>query len=115
MGIRIRHVSMSLTEEEHEKWHKEQPQMTPEQHETLMKRMGISKEEDERWHDSNRIPQKERNKSEQKAVNPFAIGGGFLSYCVGQGWLMQEGKGRNAKYYVTDVGREELRKFGIKL
>jgi len=35
--------------------------------------------------------------------------------CVKQGWLIQEGKGRNAKYYVTKQGEEELKKFGIEI
>jgi hypothetical protein len=59
--------------------------------------------------------QKESIQPQRKPVNCFAIGGGFLSYCVSKGWLIQEGKGRNAKYFVTDVGKEELKKFGIKL
>lgn len=53
--------------------------------------------------------------TDKKSVNPFAIGGGFLGFCVSKGWLMQEGKGRNAKYFATDEGKEELKKFGIKL
>ena len=57
---------------------------------------------------------KEAYEAERKPVNPFAVGGGFLVYCVGQGWLVQEGKGRNAKYYVTNEEKKELRKFHIK-
>jgi hypothetical protein len=59
--------------------------------------------------------QKEGIRPERKPVNCFVIGGGFLGYCVSKGWLMQEGKGRNAKYFVTNIGKEELKKFGIKL
>jgi hypothetical protein len=114
VGKRIRHMGMSLTEDEHEKWHRENHEVTPEQHEVLMKRMGISKEEDEKWHKTHEISTKEACKAERKPVNPFAVGGGFLADCVGQGWLVQEGKGRNAKYYVTNEGKKELRKFDIK-
>lgn len=38
-------------------------------------------------------------------VNPFAIGGAFLQYCVRQGWLTQQGRGRAMKYYITEAGR----------
>ncbi len=50
-----------------------------------------------------------------KPVNPFAIGGGFLDYCIGQEWLIREGKGREARYFVTETGKEELKKFGIRI
>jgi hypothetical protein len=51
----------------------------------------------------------------QKPVNPFAVGGGFLAYCVKQGWLIQEGESRAARYYVTPEGEEALGRFGIKV
>jgi len=35
--------------------------------------------------------------AEKKSVNPYALGGAFLRYCVEQGWLTQEGEGRSAK------------------
>lgn len=58
-------------------------------------------------------PRKNPDSPGQKSVNCFAIGGGFLSYCVKQGWLTQEGKGRKTKYYITEKGKEELKKFDI--
>ncbi len=77
--------------------------------------MGVSEEEDKKWHEKHDAPQSSQEKAGTKAVNPFAIGGGFLDYCVKQGWLIQEGKSRGAKYYATQEGVKELEKFGIKI
>jgi predicted transcriptional regulator len=109
------HMGMTMTEEELERWHREQPEITQEQHETWMKKMGVSKKEDENWHRTHETPPKRQNTQGKKSVNPFAIGGGFLDYCVRQGWLIQEGKGRSVKYYVTKEGEEKIRQFGIKI
>jgi DNA-binding transcriptional regulator PaaX len=43
------------------------------------------------------------------------IGGGFLTYCVKQGWLTQEGKGNKTRYFATGKGRHELAKFDIHI
>jgi len=51
----------------------------------------------------------------QNEVNPFAIGGSFLRYCVNKGWIIQQGVGRDAKYFVTDIGKIRLKEFGIIL
>lgn len=110
------HRGMAMTEEEHERWHNELQEMTSEQHEALMRKMGISKEDDEKWHRIRGMPQELiSNEQKKKQVNPFAIGGGFLDYCVKQGWIFQEGKGRIAKYYITEKGIKELKKFRIKV
>jgi len=77
--------------------------------------MDITEEEDEKWHRGHDLPQEAQNESRLDQINPFAVGGGFLAYCVKQGWLIQEGKDRNARYYVTRKGREELRKFSIEI
>jgi hypothetical protein len=62
------------------------------------------------------MPTKNANTSEKKPVNPFAVGGGFIDYCVKQGWMIQEGNSRHAKYYVTKIGEEKTKKeFGIKI
>ncbi|MCJ7424797.1 hypothetical protein MUP01_11100 [Candidatus Bathyarchaeota archaeon] len=71
MGKKVKHMGMNLTEEEHEKWRREQHQITPKQHEALMKRMNIGKEEDERGHKDNEVVQKESIRQERKPVNPF--------------------------------------------
>jgi hypothetical protein len=52
-----------------------------------------------------------------KPINPYWLGAQFISYCVKQGWLKQEGSGgRGTRWYATNKGRKELEeKFGIKL
>ncbi len=79
-----------------------------------MKEMGVSEEEDKEWHKTYEMP-RISNQARRKTVNPFAIGGGFLDYCVKQGWVIREGKGRNATYFATKEGAEELKKFGIEI
>ncbi len=111
-GKKIKHVGMRMTEEEHERWHKEHSELTPVEHEALMEKMGISKEQDEEWHEAHGMPEQPKRLS-QKPINPYAVGGGFLEYCVKQGWMIREGKGRNARYYVTPEGEGKLRGFGI--
>lgn len=116
----IRHMGMTMTEEEHRKWHEQhkgKEQLAPQEHAKLMKRLGVSKEEDREWHESHRsgsLPSLvETTPDEDKPVNVFAVGGGFVTYCVKQGWLIQRGRGRAARYFATDVGREALAGFGI--
>jgi len=46
---------------------------------------------------------------EMPTVNPFFISGGFLRYCVDQGWLAIDGTGKRACYRVTPVGRKALK------
>jgi hypothetical protein len=77
--------------------------------------MDVGKEEDKKWHEEHDMPQSNQEKAEAKSVNPFAVGGGFLDYCVKQNWLIQEGKSRHAKYFATQEGVEELKKFGINI
>jgi DNA-directed RNA polymerase subunit H (RpoH/RPB5) len=113
MTKHIKHMGMTLREEEHEKWHKEHEEITPEQHKELMKKMGISETEDKRWHEAQKLAQESEIEPGHEPVNPFAIGGGFLDYCVKHGWLIQDGKRRNAKYYITKAGEKELKKFDI--
>ena len=55
----------------------------------------------------------ERPGSDARSVNCFAIGGGFLDYCVKQGWLIRNRHGKSTRYYVTEVGRSALADFGI--
>lgn len=103
-----------MTEKEHEKWHRKHPNITQAQHKTLMKVIGVSEEEDKEWHKTHEMP-RVSNQPGRKAVNPFAVGGGFLIYCVKRGWLIQDGKGRNATYFATKEGEGELKKFGIEI
>ncbi len=114
----IRHMGMTMTEEEHRKWHAEHDgkELTEIEHRQLMEHLGISEEEDRKWHEAH--PSVDRESPDISSpvgdpVNPFAIGGGFLDYCVKQGWLIRRGRGRAMKYYVTETGRAALAEFGI--
>jgi hypothetical protein len=109
---KIKHMGMELTEAEHEQWHREHSELSPEQHAALMRQMGTSEAEDKEWHEKNDNPALAIG---SKPVNPFAVGGGFLEYCVKQGWLIRTGTGNRSKYFVTASGRVELAKFGIEL
>jgi len=112
---KIKQRGTTITQKEHEKWHKENHEMTPEMHGALLKEMGISDEEDREWHRKQGMLQRSSRKLERRPVNPFALGGGFLAYCVRQGWLIREGKGRNTKYYMTEEGKEQIGKMRIKV
>jgi hypothetical protein len=114
----IRHLGMTISEQEHQRWHREHggKGLTPEEHQELMKHLGVSPEEDHRWHQA----QPACGDIETAApgpndtpVNCFAIGGGFLEYCVKQGWLTRQGQGRTTKYYVTAAGRQALAEYDI--
>ena len=112
MSKRIHHMGMTLEKEEHERWHRDASDLTPEQHEALMKKMGISKEEDEKWHRTHLTLREQRLKG-LKGVNAFAVGGAFLGWCVKQGWLVQQG---GKEYYATKDGRRQLKeRFAIEV
>jgi hypothetical protein len=107
---------MLLTKEEHERWHRQPRALTPDEHKALMKRMGVSEREDREWHKQHESPPaKTARKPSGEPVNCFAIGGGFLRYCVQQKWLTSEGKGRSTRYFVTQQGRKALKGFGIEV
>jgi hypothetical protein len=85
--------------------------MTPAEHEKLMKRFGVNPEQERQWHKAQKTGEGESPAEpvpEGDPVNPFAIGGGFLEYCVRQGWLIRHRRGRATKYYVTEAGRVAL-------
>jgi hypothetical protein len=114
----IRHMGMTMTEEEHRRWHEEHAgkPLTAAEHQKLMAHLGVSGEQDRRWHQAQKAGDGASGADpapEGEPVNPFAIGGGFLEYCVQQGWLIREGRGRAAKCYVTPAGREALAEYGI--
>jgi hypothetical protein len=47
-------------------------------------------------------------------VSPYAVGGGFLAFCIARGWVEREGSGRGSVWYVTASGARALeREFGI--
>ncbi|MFW9903148.1 MAG: hypothetical protein ACFFFH_02340 [Candidatus Thorarchaeota archaeon] len=105
-----------MTPEEHNNWHLEHKEMTAEDHEKFIETMGISKEEDENWHKMQNNAEFEHNENIAKPVNPFMIGGAFLDFCKKNKWIIQQGKGIKAKYFITNEGIEQLKaKFDIKI
>jgi hypothetical protein len=113
----IRHMGMTMTEQEHRKWHQEHERkgLAPEEHRRLMERLGISETQDRQWHEGQGSSPEGpvAPAGETGPVNCFAIGGGFMDYCVRQGWLIRRGRGRAAKCYVTEAGRAALAEYGI--
>jgi hypothetical protein len=114
----IRHMGMTMTEQEHRRWHQEHEgkSLTPEEHEKLMEHLGVSREQDRQWHKAQKTGEGESSPEpvpDGDPVNCLAIGGGFLEYCVRQGWLIRQRRGRATRYYVTEAGRGALAEFGI--
>jgi hypothetical protein len=112
MSKRIHHMGMTLTRDEHEGFHKAAPELSPKRHDALMKKLGVTKEQDEEWHRTHLTLGEQRAKATEgmKGVNALAVGGGFLAWCVKQGWLAQTGK----QYFATREGVRELsRRFDI--
>jgi hypothetical protein len=104
-------MGMTITKKEHDEFHKNMPVLTPKQHAAMMKRMGITKAQDEEWHGMHSTLAEQRVKG-LKRVNPFAVGSGFLAFCVRQGWLVQQQR----EYFALKDGARELRdRFGIEL
>jgi hypothetical protein len=108
MKKRIHHMGMTLTKEEHDRFHREGRDLTPEQHDAFMKKLGINREQDKEWHRTHLTlgEQQAGGRGRLTGINPFAVGGGFLSWCAKQGWVVQKGR----QYFVTDEGARELRK-----
>jgi hypothetical protein len=114
----IRHMGMTMTEEEHRRWHQEHEgkRLTAAEHQKLMEHLGVSPEQDRRWHKAQAAGSGKSATEpapEGSPVNPFAIGGGFLDYCVREGWLTRQKSGRAVKYYATEAGRAALAQYGI--
>ncbi len=111
MAKRIHHMGMTLSKEDHDNWHRQAGELSPEKHTALMKRMGITPEEDAEWHRTHQTLHEQRAK-DKKAVNPLAVGGAFVEWCVKQGWLAQEGR----QYFATKEGARELKgRFEIRV
>lgn len=107
-------MGMTLAKEEHDRFHKEAPTLSPDRHDALMKKLGITKEQDEEWHRTHLTldEQRARTTKGMKGIDPFAVGAGFLAWCIKQGWLVQPGK----QYFATKEGARELReRFGIRV
>jgi hypothetical protein len=106
---------MGISAEEDRKWRQQQRKLTAAEHAALLKKMGVPAEQDRQGHKGRAAGAPSANGTPGSPVNPFAVGGGFLSYCVAQGWLIREGKGRSATYYATAQGLKELSRFGIQV
>jgi len=114
----IRHMGMTMTQQEHRRWHQEHEgkSLTPEEHEKLLEHLGVSREQDRQGHKAQKTGEGESPADpvpDGDPVNCFAIGGGFLEYCVQQGWLIRQRHGRATQSYVTEAGRGALAGFGI--
>jgi hypothetical protein len=48
-------------------------------------------------------------------IDPRRIAEGFAEHCIKMGWLIREGEGPQTKYFVTEEGKEALRRFGIQV
>lgn len=49
-------------------------------------------------------------------VNPFAVGGAFVEYCLEKGYLKTQMLESEIRYYLTEDGEEKLKEeFGITL
>ena len=42
-------MGMILKKEDHDRWHETSTELTPKQHEALMKKLGVTKVQDEEW------------------------------------------------------------------
>jgi hypothetical protein len=111
MARRIHHMGMTMGKDEHDAFHKKNAELSPRQHDALMKRLGVTKEEDEEWHRTHPTLAEQRNKG-MKPVDPFALGAAFVAWCVRRGWLVQRGQ----DYFAGPEGSTEIReRFDIKL
>jgi hypothetical protein len=107
-------MGMTLTKEEHDRFHRESPSLNPKQHDALMKKLGITKEQDEEWHRTHLTlgEQRTREMMGMKEIHPLTMGGSFLTWCVDQGWVVHRGK----QYFATKEGAQQLReRFRIKV
>lgn len=72
--------------------------------------------DDDAWDKSredDKYPERESCSVSMVAVDPGAIGGVFVAYCVNRGWLVKRTVGAEIEYLATDEGKKELAKFGI--
>jgi hypothetical protein len=103
MSKRIHHMGMVVGKDEHDAFHKSAPDLTPKQHDSLMKRLGVTKEEDKEWHRTHLTLGEQRAEGLTR-VEPAVIGAGFVAWCVRQGWIVERGQER----YCTREGICEL-------
>ncbi len=70
-------MGMTISKEEHDEFHKGTPDLTPKQHDRLMKRLGVTKEQDEEWHRSH-LTLREQRAQGLTHIEPLSIGAGFV-------------------------------------
>ena len=107
MSKRIHHMGMTLDKKAHDRFHRAAPELSPDKHAALMRKLGVTKEEDEEWHRNHLTLAQQRALQPESVtpLNPASVGAAFLSWCVKQGWVAQRGR----QYLVTPAGARELR------
>ena len=115
MARKTETTAMSPEERKHRDWHHDHVEMDTKAHEALMRRLGVTEQEHEIWHRLHRIPMERDEEGARQVLDPNVIGAGFVEHCISRGWIIREGHGHRARYYPTEEGRAELRKFGIEL
>jgi hypothetical protein len=103
MAKRIHHMGMIVSKDKHDEFHKNALDLSPNQHDALLKRIGITKEQDEEWHRTHLTLGEQRARG-LTHVDPLVIGAGFVEWCVRQGWLIQRG----TEYFASKEGIREL-------
>jgi hypothetical protein len=108
---RIHHMGMEMSKEEHDAFHRKPGELSTRQHDSLLKRLGVTAEQDAEWHRTHRTLAEQRNKG-MKPVDPTALGAAFVTWCVKRGWLIQ----RRQEYFARPEGANEIReRFDIKI
>lgn len=103
MAKRIHHMGMIVRKEAHDEFHNTAPDLSPKQHDSLMKRMGITKEQDEEWH-RNHLTLGEQRARGLTQVDPVVIGRGFVDWSLKQRLLIQRG----SQYFASKQALREL-------
>jgi hypothetical protein len=68
MAKRIHHMGMTLTKEEHDRFHDETRSLSSKQHDALMKKLGVTKEQDEEWHRTHLTLEEQRAKGAKALI-----------------------------------------------
>jgi len=104
-------MGMTISKQEHEKFHKGAPALSPKQHTALMKRLGVTPEQDEEWHRTH-LTLAEQHAQGLRQISPSAVGSAFLEWCLKEGWLVRQ----NKQLYATPEGVRGLgERFEIKV
>jgi hypothetical protein len=96
-------MGKTISTREHDQFHQTASELSPKQHQALMKRMGITEEQDQEWHRTH-LTLGEQRAQGLTQVDPLAIGAGFVAWCVKRELLVQRGK----QHFATVEGIREL-------